>query len=889
MESILEEDEKNQTNVASKPTNVNNPFDTDTSDEDSNDNEILTSYGKKDEPWILYEPTFRREWINKVDNNELSNKEVHDLFLKKDWLTDGLCREIIDLRPKPVDINPKTGKRNEKSFEEACSVMFPVGRVFASSLQLQQTARKFLDQWAVSSTSTGKQIRCYYSKPPNRKDRVPTGARSRRDNKSCNCPFAIRFQMKEVRKHSYIPPSFYMVRISSVNFTHTCTLDTVFHRTAMQSGGRLNVDITKMQSLLMLLEDYPQMNTMTLRPLLQKYLPHHKGVDSLFVDNFRRRARKFLVTHKNGIQNLTLKQAELLDSNKTMSASDEVINIDDPVVSLNMKELFRKMLQGDETIWSAIRYLEIEKKEVKGFVFTVKRNDEGLPCAILYMTPRMRQNSIRFGDVLFLDAQQRQFNSSGFPYISPCMVDEEGNVCQGCEAIVVEESIEMYSWILLEMNRLEPRFQLKNIKFIFSDQKVTDTLLRRVGITNTCSLRWDAWHLMNEVWPKRENFGHKFSSIKNYLQAMLFCRTENEWDDAFYNARRLISDFPDMVDKLTKIYKDPNHYSGYYLAKKKGGSLGKNGDAHVEQNHSSVVAYLGQGGSLAIREQIHKLIMRHKNRVQQKTTKEASLRVSFSLPYTSPYDDYEAAADCEARKLLSQYAYEKFFKKSLIKARDFQCCCTEDNIILVWPCNQACYDNTPDKERKSYKEGEHCPCYYRLVYDIQCSHELAISHTFQLKLYSNRWYNWIYYCENVEDMRTDNFSNKMDKNDTKEEMEFLDSPFGKDIESDNDDTTEGAARKDDKDDDVKENNDNNNNEINVSKKDNNLSALSKKQVTYSSLLSAYTELCRIIQNDKTELNKMYVSIIEAINVYRQGGRVFFNIETNRGKGKNNSL
>ena len=59
-----------------------------------------------------------------------------------------------------------------------------------------------------------------------------------------------------------------MVQISSVNFKHTCTLDTVFYHTAMQSGGRLNVDITKMQFLLMLLEDYPQMNTMTLQPLL---------------------------------------------------------------------------------------------------------------------------------------------------------------------------------------------------------------------------------------------------------------------------------------------------------------------------------------------------------------------------------------------------------------------------------------------------------------------------------------------------------------------------------------------------------------------------------------------------------------------------------------------
>ena len=517
-----------------------------------------------------------------------------------------------------------------------------------------------------------------------------------------------------------------MVKISSVNFKHTCTLDTVFHRTAMQSGGRLNIDISKMQTLLMLLEDNPRMNAMTLRPLLQKYLPHHKAVDSTFVNNFRRRAQCYLLTHQNGIETLSLKDAEKLSKNKSLSAADEVINIDDPVVSANMKEMFKKILQGDKSIWSAIRYLEIQQEEIKGFVFSVKRNKEGYPSAIMYMTPRMRQNCIRFGDVLFLDAQQRQFNSSGFPYISPCMVDEEGNVCQGCEAIVVEETLDMYAWILSEMSRLELRFELEKVKFIFSDQKVTDTLLEQLGITDSCTLRWDAWHLMNEVWPKRTNFGNQFVHIKNYLQAMLYSRDENEWDDAFYNARRIIIHNTEMADKLTSIYNDPSHYAGYYLSRIKSGSLGKHGDSHSEQNHGSIVAYMGQGGSLSIKEQIESLMKRHQNRVRQKTTKESSLRVRLELPYTSLFDDYEGVADNAARQVLSEHAYNKFFKKSLIKARDYQCERRDDNTIYVWPCNQSTYENTPIKERRSFKENERCSCYYRFVFNIQCAYEYAV-------------------------------------------------------------------------------------------------------------------------------------------------------------------
>ena len=72
-------------------------------------------------------------------------------------------------------IDPKTGKRDKEAFEKACEVIFPVGRIFELLLQLQQAARKFLNQWAVLSSSFGKQIRCYYSKPPNRFNKLGTG------------------------------------------------------------------------------------------------------------------------------------------------------------------------------------------------------------------------------------------------------------------------------------------------------------------------------------------------------------------------------------------------------------------------------------------------------------------------------------------------------------------------------------------------------------------------------------------------------------------------------------------------------------------------------------------------------------------------------------------
>ena len=65
--------------------------------------------------------------------------------------------KLLSTDSGPKTSTKKTGKRDAPAFQNACAVMFPVGRIFASSLQLQQTARKFLDQWAVSSTSSDKQ------------------------------------------------------------------------------------------------------------------------------------------------------------------------------------------------------------------------------------------------------------------------------------------------------------------------------------------------------------------------------------------------------------------------------------------------------------------------------------------------------------------------------------------------------------------------------------------------------------------------------------------------------------------------------------------------------------------------------------------------------------
>ena len=103
----------------------------------------------------------------------------------------------------------------------------------------------------------------------------------------------------------------------------------------------------------------------------------------------------------------------------------------------------------------------------------------------------MRQNAIRYGDILFLDAQKRVYNHFGWPYIGIVAKDGNNKVRICCEAIASSEELNIYEWLLKTMTMKEPKFKLNNIKIIFGDQFFKDSLIRKLGIESTCTLRCD--------------------------------------------------------------------------------------------------------------------------------------------------------------------------------------------------------------------------------------------------------------------------------------------------------------------------------------------------------------------------------------------------------------
>ena len=400
------------------------------------------------------------------------------------------------------------------------------------------------------------------------------------------------------------PGIFYLAKITNVNPVHTCGMCPRDMRIAAQRTGYLELNLEGMKDILSLLSAKPRVSCQVLRPMVEKYLPNWRGTDSKYLMNFRQRVLLFLIQNPN-YEHMTYEQAMSLNSKKLMSAN-EITELDDPFVDQNFTAMLRKIMQEDSGTWEAVGLMDKLKVSSPGFDYRIKKDTNGLPTGIMYMTAQMRTHARRYGSVLCLDAQKRQYNSSGWPYIAPVVKDNEMKVAVAAESIVTEETHEYYIWILQCMVQIEPRFQLCDVRIIFADQKITPTVLNKLGIESTCTLCGDFYHLLHEVWP---NHFHSsvYPQIQKFLRAMLLSSKQIEWDSAYLCASEILINKPWMLSALNDIYGDPEKYAGFHLRGIEG-NLMLNGDVSAEQNHSGVVAYLGEGACYAVAEQITHLL-----------------------------------------------------------------------------------------------------------------------------------------------------------------------------------------------------------------------------------------------------------------------------------------
>ena len=299
--------------------------------------------------------------------------------------------------------------------------------------------------------------------------------------------------------------------------------------------------------------------------------------------------------------------------------------------------------------------------------------------------------------------------------------------------------------MLRSMCKMEPGFGLSNIKLIFADQFIQQSLIDNLGISSTCTLRADYWHCMNQVWSAREHFGPTvMATIGKYLNGMMYCTTKEQWDLLYHKALREIGNDLRKVEKLIDIGNNESYYAGYYL---KGieGNLGLNGSTPVEINHASNVAHLGKGASWSLSEHCAHLFKRQQHLYTLEVQQENANYIS-TIKYKSPFKNQLEKSDLEAKKALTKYAYETFFVPSAKKSLNLNSTIDNGYDFVCWPVNAE----RSDANITVIDNDKRYPCTTRVKYLVQCQHELLHDGLFQSTKHDTRWYSQKYYEDNVD-------------------------------------------------------------------------------------------------------------------------------------------
>jgi hypothetical protein len=507
-----------------------------------------------------------------------------------------------------------------------------------------------------------------------------------------------------------------------------------------------------------------------------------------------------------------------------------------------------------------------------GFDYRIKKDTNGLPTGIMYMTAQMRTHARRYGSVLCLDAQKRQYNSSGWPYIAPVVKDNEMKVAVAAESIVTEETHEYYIWILQCMVEIEPRFQLCNVRLIFADQKITPTVLNELGIESTCTLRGDFYPLLHEVWP---NHFHSsvYPQIQKFLRAMLLSSKQIEWDSAYLCASEILCNKPRMLITLNDIYGDPEKYAGFHLRGIEG-NLMLNGDVSAEQNHSGVVAYLGEGACYAVAEQITHLLSRQKNLDKIRRQREDDQYVHGLRFQSSYFGPQQQADDAISKKSFSGYGFISLWTPTIRRSWNLQSERLEDGSHLLWPTKVTREERT-EETTTIISEGCRCSCPRRVAMLIQCEHEYVVDGGIDIFKFGSQWLHRQTYDRMFPDMASVFPPNVWGGDITVPPVEGEDYPDD-DIGVSQEDL-DGMQHIDN----PLEENDNlenlNSNDVtNITEKTTPLMPCTSEKVTYQHIQERSSELARTCQNDQPKMRTILSNITQMIERVRDGHDIFIN-------------
>jgi hypothetical protein len=87
---------------------------------------------------------------------------------------------------------------------------------------------------------------------------------------------------------------YYRVKITTVDYEHTCELSPYSCQLALKGSGKLIPDLTGLQDVLSILREHPTLDHKVLHSLLHKYVPFYQSLDGTYICNFRLHALNYV-------------------------------------------------------------------------------------------------------------------------------------------------------------------------------------------------------------------------------------------------------------------------------------------------------------------------------------------------------------------------------------------------------------------------------------------------------------------------------------------------------------------------------------------------------------------------------------------------------------------
>ena len=542
------------------------------------------------------------------------------------------------------------------------------------------------------------------------------------------CKMCVKFTYVDRLEDDKKPDKAGRVRVTFTNYSHTSSCIPSANQLVVcrkASGDYSNLSEIMVNSIIAVMEHDPGVSTRALRAMLLPAFPKRKAISSLEIYNVRVRVRA-MIEEKVNNGSLQLHKDSLCNLFKGLDDDDSDV-IDN--ASRQVQAMLRSVLASTTEGWKLKSLLEKMHAADSGFTYRVSYDKEGGPTGFVWMTPHMRSAFELYGNFISIDAMKRQQNCLHWPYIGPVILDEGKTIANIAESIVCMESLEAYEFVLQSIFEMAPGRHKSRVQVIAADCFVTPSLLASLGISATCRLMWDHYHILESIWPTYLG-PHYFAECKTLLSRLLNAHSEQFFDETIAALSHILSPRPDFVSYILGWAKDREYYAQYLLDTYPG-SMGRRGSQSSEANHSSFLAAMGSGLMDEPAVMFGKTVLRQNQLNVKRNERIATYNCKSSVDTQAAIDSGNHATS-QAIAYLSSWGVE-LWSDRFNEALKYECLSNDHDSFSVQRLNS-------DAPCRAIPKDGRCDCNNRVAFLFPCCHEIcAYDYTFDPTWVDNRW------------------------------------------------------------------------------------------------------------------------------------------------------